>query len=243
MPFDPNTGAFIPEGPKFDPNTGAPLQPQASFASPVMAVATPTQVAPSPPVAQGMAPQPAREANGCCSGPTGCLGTTLVVLGVLNLGSLPVSIPAIITGAALMECCCADGNVRCLAKATYILAMVFMIIYLLYGILVYAILGDVYCAGIFEIDLDDYQDNKDAITDFCDACQDSDWACTAGWWYGWSVEETRAKCDTCDFCLYVLGALFIVGALTGELPIMICACLAVNKPKGMLPGEKAGVGV
>lgn len=107
-------------------------------------------------------PVPVTQPDGCCSGPNGCMGSVILILCILNLGTLPISIPGIMLASNLMRCCCQEHNTRCLAKITAWLAWICTFIKLLYGILLLVVLGDIYCASIFSMDLDGVQNAQNA---------------------------------------------------------------------------------
>jgi len=223
--FCPSCGAKNEGGGAFCGRCGANLGAAVSpaplpIAQPVVAVAAPTQVAQAAHV-----PVPVTQPDGCCSGPNGCMGSVILILCILNLGTLPISIPGIMLASNLMRCCCQEHNTRCLAKITAWLAWICTFIKLLYGILLLVVLGDIYCASIFSMDLDAYRDNKATINTGC---------ILAGAW----DPDAKARCDLCNFLRRTLGAMTIVSSLVLDMPVAICSTLVTCRKKGSLPGER-----
>ena len=157
---------------------------------------------------------------GCCQGKKGCIGGWLIALGVLSLGWLPLSIPTIILGCILAGCCCQDGggcNVKSLSTTVVVIGAISTVLGLLYGILMFSVLGDVYCAGIYNMDLEFYQNGGKELADgFCSQC---------GQGYDWLLGEVCERRSACDM-MSGFGGAVIAGAFLIDLPITILAAMA-----------------
>jgi len=230
MPFCPQCGEKN-DGGAFCGKCGANLGAPVAVASPPVAVAQPataTAYATTAPTSVG---QPvAVSQDGCCAGPNGCIGTVILILCILNLGTLPISIPGLMLAGALMNCCCQEQNVRCLAKTTAWLSYIVMGLGLIYGIALIAVLGDVYCAGIFGADVDWYRDNKDLVTAGCDICQGASFLCAS--------PDDKGRCDACDFIRGPLGGIVIGTTLALDLPVAVLSTVVACRKRGTLPGER-----
>ena len=142
---------------------------------------------------------------GCCGGPAPAIGVVLIILGVINLGLLPCSIPTIVLGSVLSGCCCVGCHVKSLATYVIVANTLLLVIQLGAGI---GLLSsqDSICASILKIDspipgVSDaeyyvgYIKGTQALTDGCNFCRMIPAFCDSNAVLGCELCERGAKRD------------------------------------------------
>ena len=168
---------------------------------------------------------------GCCGGPAPAIGVVLIILGVINLGLLPCSIPTIVLGSVLSGCCCVGCHVKSLATYVIVANTLLLVIQLGAGI---GLLSsqDSICASILKIDSPipgvsdaeyyvDYIKGTQALTDGCNFCRMIPAFCDSNAVLG---------CELCERgALSTYATLLIVGSLLVDLPTVILSAIGCKK--------------
>lgn len=178
------------------------------------------------------------------------VGATLIVLSVSILPILPVSIPSLMLGGALLD---AEAvNVRRHAQCVALSAGLFFAISVLFAVLFFTTLAEASCAAAYTrtdwcvatrhtgCGVDQYHTvGHTSIRKMCDKCQGApqtstcgpDVRCTAPNWmdcpeYDRSFENF---CGLCDFFHSTLAVLLLCSAILVEMPIMVLAIVVALK--------------
>lgn len=178
------------------------------------------------------------------------VGATLIVLSVAILPILPVSIPSLMLGGALLD---AEAvNIRRHAQCVALSAGLFFAISVLFAVLFFTTLAEASCAAAYTrtdwcvatrhtgCGVDQYHTvGHTSVRKMCDQCQGApqtstcgpDVRCTAPNWmdcpeYDRSFENF---CGLCDFFHSTLAVLLLCSAILVEMPIMVLAIVVALK--------------